>query len=369
MSELILSKKDVLSLSQDLSVTAKTETIKKIGMYYNDTDGLSLVERQIAEEIFRIMVEDVEVKVREALVDSIKDSGSIPEDVILAIVNDENSVSIPFIREYKNLNDTDLVSILKSQNIDKQKAVAMRKRLSSSVSHYIASECTQPIVETLLVNQTADIQEITYNIIIDKYINEESIKEKIVERAVLPVSIVEKIISSLSDILAEKLLIKHNLPDEVVSNIISQVRDKTTIKLSQAYASDKEVELLVSKLYSSGKLSNDLVVRSICMGDLKFFEYALAILLSKEVIYVRKILNAKKDDFEIRNLFREAKLPSQVFSILLISLRITQEVFSEVDKDKMFRVSQKVIERLLTLDLVNSKLNENDIEYLISKIG
>ena len=55
-------------------------------------------ERVLAEDIFRIMVKDAEVRVRQALADNLKENLDLPRDVARALANDVDSVSLPIIQ-------------------------------------------------------------------------------------------------------------------------------------------------------------------------------------------------------------------------------------------------------------------------------
>lgn len=71
MDKNVLTANDIKLLSQNPSVENKGSTARKVTAYY---DGGLITERglKLAEDIFRIMVEDIEVKVREILSDSLK---------------------------------------------------------------------------------------------------------------------------------------------------------------------------------------------------------------------------------------------------------------------------------------------------------
>ena len=197
MDKNVLTANDIKLLSQNPSVENKGSTARKVTAYY---DGGLITERglKLAEDIFRIMVEDIEVKVREILSDSLKNCKSIPRDVAFRLINDQASVAVPFIKHYANLTREDLISILEMQNIDKQKAVAQRQNLSEDISQYIVDKCPEEVVGTLISNDSARILESTYTSIVQKYPESDNIKKRLVYRAELPVSVIEKIVNSLS---------------------------------------------------------------------------------------------------------------------------------------------------------------------------
>lgn len=364
----ILTQKDIDNLSANINAETKSLTVMKVGAYYNDKN-ITPRGMQIAETIFRIMVKDVEVKVREALSESLKNCRNVPSDIVKKLINDEDSVALPFIKYYSDLTHEDIISILEIPNINKQKAVAMRKNLSEDISRYIAENCSEDVIDVLISNDSAAIEEKTFNTINSKYPDSKKLKERMVYRADLPVGVIEKIINSLSVELQKRLIITHNLPNDIASDIVEQVKEKTTLRVSEEFSSDKQIEELIHQLYTSNRLSTSLVVRSICLGDLKFFEYALVYLSNTPIIEVRKILFNSNMDFMIRNLLRKAYIPKSMFPAVFSALKVIKDVHFDYKHNDRKAFTHKVIERILSYGSAGNELSEEDVNYLISKIS
>lgn len=363
-----LSKDDVVKLKVSPTAENKIITVQKLSTLYN-IPSISLRERKLAEDIFRIMVEDVEVKVRQILSECLKKSKDIPQDIVSKLINDENSVSVPFIKYYEDLTNDELIGILNAQNLDKQKAVAQRRNLSGEISSYIVDRCPEDVVVTLISNNSATIMEKTYDNIITKYSDNENIKRCLVYRSELPVTVISKIINSLSEDLQKRLVMAHNLPNDIASDIVEQVKEKATLKVSAEYSSDKQIEELVHELYTSNKLTPSLVVRSICMGDLKFFEYSIVYLSNTPITEVRKILFNTQVDFVIRNLLRKAFIPKNLFPAVFSALKVIKDIRFDMRSSSNQTFSHKVIERILSYGNAEEELDHRDIDYLISKIN
>lgn len=363
-----LTREDVNKLAQNINTETKIRTAQKVGAYYNDRN---ITERglKIAEEIFRIMVQDVEIKVREALSESLRNSHRLPSDLVQTLINDKDRVSLPFIKYYADLTSDEIINIIDAQNINKQKAIAMRQDLSEDISHYIAEKCPEEVIGILISNDSAHIHENTFNMIIDKYPESETIKRNLVYRSEIPVSVIEKIANSLSEELQRILIINHNLPNDIASDIVEQVKEKTTLKISEEFSSDKQIEELIHQLYTSNRLTATLVVRAICMGDLKFFEYAMVYLSNTPITEVRKILFNSNMDFMIRNLLRKAYIPKAMFPAVFSALKVIKEVRFDYKHNDKKSFSHKVIERILSYGSAGEDLNEEDVNYLISKIS
>ena len=105
------------------------------------------------------------------------------------------------------------------------------------------------------------------------------------------------------------------------------------------------------------------------MGDLKFFEYAIAYLSNTPLLDVRKILFNSQADFVIRNLLRKAFIPKTMFPAVFSALNVIHDIKLDCGRKSKNTFVHKVIERILSVGSTNEELSENDINYLISKIS
>lgn len=368
MNENILNNQDVINLAQNPSIDNKTIIASKIGILYNNPK-LTPNLIKLAEDIFRIMVKDTEIKVRTALADVLKNCSNLPQDIVENILNDEDCVAVPFIKYYSSLTDEDLIKIINSQKTIRQQAVSSRQNISPNISDYIINNCQPDIVSTLLSNEEASIKEISFNTAINKYSDNEKIKKSIIYRSELPVSIIEKIVDKLSYDLKNHLILNHNLPKDLASNLIEEIKEKITLNISEEYSSDNKTEELVHQLYKANRLTPGLITRSICLGDLSFFEYALVYMSETPISEVRKILFNNQADFMIRNLLRKAFIPKPMFPAIFSALKIVREIKFDCNKTNKKLFKHKVIERILSYIKDNEELSSDDIKYLISKIN
>lgn len=133
MADKKLTQDDVSRLLSNPSTDTRVETATKIAGDFNAGD-LSDNERQLAEEIFRVMVKDAEVRVREALALNLKESSGIPHDVAVSLAKDVEQVALPVLQFSDVLTDNDLIEIINSHSAEKQTAIAKRKNVSEDVS-------------------------------------------------------------------------------------------------------------------------------------------------------------------------------------------------------------------------------------------
>ena len=84
-----LTQKDVDLLLANPSAHVRSDTAKKVSEQYK-TQTLSQTEKKIAEDIFRLITNDVEIQVRADLSDSLKNCSFLSHDIVEKIIKDVN---------------------------------------------------------------------------------------------------------------------------------------------------------------------------------------------------------------------------------------------------------------------------------------
>ena len=113
-----LSYKNVEGLLTDPSPANCEQAAAKIATDYAG-EVLSDDERHLAKEIFQLMVQDAEVRVRQALSFNLKDFPGLSHEIAVVLASDIEAVSIPLLRSSVVLTDEDLIDIVKTQSTSK----------------------------------------------------------------------------------------------------------------------------------------------------------------------------------------------------------------------------------------------------------
>lgn len=362
-----LTQKDVDLLLNNPSVDVRSSTARKVSEQYQ-LKSLTQKEKQIAEDIFRLITNDVEIQVREELAESLKTCTFLPYDIVQKIIFDVAAVAVPMIQYSEVISDEDLVTILQTKDEEKQCAVAKRHRISPMVCDHLIEESDKTPVIILIGNQGADISEYSYNKLLDKFEACDEIHEPILMRAKVPVTILEKVITKVSDELRKQLLTRHDLPVNVITTLVSQTREKAILNLSET-STEEDVRTLVIHLHNVDRLTPNLILRSVCVGDMKFFEYALAI---KAGIPIRnaRILIYDSGPLGLERLYEEAELPPEMFPAVRLAVRTFREMLEETEDGYRDHFQRRMIERLLMLfDANQIQLDKADEDYFVQKIG
>lgn len=358
-----LSSADVAKLLQDPNSENRAIAAKKVAATFSGA-GLSEGERAIAEDIFRVMLNDAAVRVREALSDSLKDNPMVPHDVAASLAKDVESVAMPMIQSSAVLTDTDLIEIVRTRSDSFQTAVANRAQVSEELADALVETNNEKVVETLVSNAGAQLNENLYSEVLDKFGENEAIKNPIALRADLPIGVSERLVTMVSEHLRDHIMTHHRVSPTTASDLLLESREKATVSLAEG-SSQRTVQELVDQLDENGRLTPTLMLRALCMGDTTFFEVALAKRVNIPVLNAYKLVH-DGGELGLKRLFDAADMPQQFLGMARAALEVSSEMVATGGDDREI-YKKLMIERVLTR--VEDEIDTENLDYLIGKLG
>ncbi len=363
--EFSLSQADVAKLLRDPSGNTRAETARKVAVTF-DNGSMSASERAVAVDIFRAMLHDAEVRVRQALSESLKESDILPHDVAFGLAQDVSEVAAPILEFSEVLTDEDLINIVGSQTEEHQVAVARRQHVSSVVADSLADTHSESVVATLMSNDGAEITEKTFQKVLDEFGDSVRVNTPMVKRKALPVAVSERLVSLVSDNLRQHLVTHHELPPTVAADLVMESREKATVGLLSGLSDRVDVERLVEQLHVNGRLTPSLVLRSLCTGDIDFFEVALARLGHIPVANAH-ILIHDEGRMGLSSLYQKCGLPGEMYPIVRAAIDVARETDMDGGPNDQERYREKMIERVVTQ--FEEGFDGENLEYLLAKLG
>lgn len=367
MSENTLTAQDVQSLLSDPSEEARARTAVKVSTHFKNnklTDG----ERKMAEEIFRLLVNDADVRVREALSEVLSKAPGVPRDVALALAHDVNTVSLPIIRSSDMLTDEDLLRLISDNDIEKKIAIADREGLSENIADALVSVGDKFVVSRVVKNDSANISQPTMQNVLDRFGETDIVRNAVLSRPRVPPAITAALINMVSDNILQVIAGKPRISPSVLMDMVMYAREQMLISVS-AESDESQLWELVAKLHERGRLTPSIILRAICMGDLQFFETAITIQTGLPMDnVVRLIYDPGK--LGIQAICKKVGLPDSCHIAVVAALKIASERELAGDELSREQFAKRMIERVLTQygDLGIS-LENNDLDYLLAKIG
>lgn len=364
-----LSASDVKRLMEDPSVETRAETAEKIASQF-EAGELSEKERGLAYEIFKVMVQDVEERVRSALSNNLKNAPNLPRDLAVTMAKDvSDSVALPIIQFSEALDDTDLIEIIRTQSVDRQVAVASRSNVSEGVADTLVDEGDRKAVVALVSNKETTLSEKTLDKVVGTYGDDIEVQDPLVHRPKLPVTIAEKLVAHVSDNLREYLVTHHELPEQAATDIILQVRERTTIGLVSNGAEEQDVEKLVAQIHKNGRLTPSIILRALCVGDMSFFEASLAV-MSKVPLNNARVLIHDEGELGFKSLFKKAGMPDALFPAFRTALDTALGAEAERSDADIETQMRRMLERVLTVhENVIDEYGIENVDYLLSKFN
>lgn len=362
----MLSEQDVRRLLEDPSPESRAETAAKVAGAFS-SGGLGDDERQLAQEIFRIMVRDAETRVREALSENLKNSPDIPKDVAVSLAEDVATVALPVLEYSSVLSDEELIQIVRMQDGAKQRAIARRADVSEGLSDALVESGDEGAVATLVGNENARISDAAFEKVLDRFGDSEAVQQPLVDRSTLPVQIAEKLVSLVSSELQNRLILKNSSSGDLAARLILKSREEATVGLSLD-SSQAQVAELVWSLDGDGRLDASLVIRAVCMGDLPFFEHAVAVKAGIPVDNAR-ILIHDEGGMGLERLYVKSGMPKARFPAVRAAIDVMKETQLDGEPHDRERFSRRLIERILTQsEHFADGLEAADLDYLLARM-
>ncbi len=358
-----LSHADVARLISEPSSASRVVLAGKLGPEL-DSPRLTTRELDLAQDIVRILAKDVEETVRTTLAASVRASRNLPHDVALRIASDIEAVALPVLAASPVLTDADLMAFVRDGSAARQLAIAQRPVVAEPVSDALVTHAGEDAVAALLANPGAIIGEPALDRAVDRFSASEAVKGAMVRRETLPAAVAERLVTLVSMQLRDHLVRHHALPAAAAADIVMRGREQAVIRLS-AGAGDGDLAAMISQIYRGGRLSPSLVLRSLCTGDIGFFEAAMAELSGVRVENVQ-ILLRDAGPHGLVSLYRRTGLPDRMFAAVRATMDVVQETGFNGEARELERYRAKVIARVLTQVRT---FDAADADYLVDRLG
>ena len=363
-----LTAADVSRLMANPSADMRAGAAEKIATQFH-YGALTESQRRIAADIFRAMVEDAEVRVREALAKNLKQCADLPHDIARRLAVDVESVAVPMLQFSEVLTDEDLIEIARTQDTAKQNAIANRATVSEGVADVLVDSGSEAVVATLVGNNGARISEPTLQKVVENFGDSETVQRPLVHREALPVTVAERLVSKVSDNLRDYLVTHHELPPALASDLILDTRERATVSLLHPSDAAGDLERLVAQLQKNGRLTPSLILRAVCLGDLGFMEASLAALADVPLVNAR-ILISDAGSRGLNSIYKKAKLPAELFPAFRAAVDVANQTEYDGEDQDRERFARRVLERIMTqVETIGDNMGQENVDYLLAKLN
>ncbi|MDI7774938.1 DUF2336 domain-containing protein [Asticcacaulis sp. EMRT-3] len=325
---------------------------------------LSAGERAAAQEIIRMLAADAAELVRRALAVTLRTSDLLPHDVAIKLAQDTLSVALPVLSHSPLFSDADLTEIIRSGGPMRQVAVARREVLSETVTSALADGAVEEAVVIACANDNARFSESGISRVMDRFGTSEVVHSVLINRAMLPVSISERLVHVVSAALREHLVSRHAISPETATDITTAAQERATLDLNDQAGNSRDPQVLARHLHANGRLTPSLMLRALVRGHMSFFEHALAELSG--VPHARTWLMVHDAGMlGLRAVYDRAGMPARLFQTFRIAVDTWRDLQAEAGHLDPARFQSRLIERFLTQAPYASR---EDLTYLYERL-
>jgi uncharacterized protein (DUF2336 family) len=329
-----------------------------------ETAELSNEERHFAEEILRVVVEGAAERVRRALAVTLKSSPNLPPDVARKLARDIEAIALPVLENSPSLTDEDLIEILQEAEPARQFAIARRDALSEDVTDTLCARGVEPAIAMALRNVKAVFSENGLTTALTRFPSSAQMKEAMVERPILPLSVTEKLVAMVSGQVFDRLVERHALPPQMAIDLATSTRERATIDLVSQAANQPDLVRFIQQLNLNGRLTPSFILRALCLGEVRLVEHALAELAG--VVHRKAwILVHDGGVMGLRRIYDRAGMPPTLYPAFRTAIDVLHSTEFDGGAADKERFRRRMIERVLTRF---QSIPADDLGYLLEKL-
>lgn len=324
--------------------------------------ALTPKDRAYANRIVDVISQDVSALVRRALAITLKNSAFVPKSAFQRLIEDIDSIAVPLISHSPLLNDEDIHQVLNSGIAGKIRAVAARQNLSNRIVMSLIDFGDTEAARALVANDTVSLSEDAAQAMVETYREDDEIRHALLNRASMPMHVVEKLVAASADDIADRLQDKTDLSEQQARQVGQETHQRTMVSLPNEHFSEQTLKDLVSAMQAKGRLSPEIILRALGVGKMGLVHYGIAALSG---LSVRKVVLMLHDSgpFALRSICERAGLSEHQTAFAKEAIRIYSDLEMTGNKLTATEFQRRMVERILTLPII---LDESDQAYYLA---
>lgn len=275
----------LLSLARDKSGKRRRLLAETIAdLFSGKSHVLSERERTLMFDILHKMVHNAEMAVRRIISEQLSSQPDAPKDLINLLANDEIEVAYSILHDSAILEDEDLIEVIRHRTQEHHLAIAVRNKVSESVTKVLVKTGDENVITTLLKNSGSSISLTTMEFLVEESKRVDAYQEPILRRDDLDPDLAKRmylwVTAALRKFILENFELDKTVLDDMLENSAKIAPGKTRTK-SDALA--KEVE-------SEGLGLSKMMIRALRDGEIFLFEAMFRRLTGLRNTLVKRIM-------------------------------------------------------------------------------
>jgi uncharacterized protein (DUF2336 family) len=303
-------------------------------------------DRREAETALLAMLDDPSALVRRAMAEALAGEMA-PRAIVLGLMQDQPEVAAFVLAASPVLTQADLVDAVAVGGELAQTVVARRHDVGIALAAAIAEVACDAAIAVLIENEHAEITPATLQRAADRAATAPGLREALLNRAHLPVSIRHQLALDVAASLSTWAGDCGLMSQQRAERVTREASEKVALNLA-AHADGFEADLmsLITQLRRTNRLTPGLMLRSLLSGETTLAEAALADLASMPLSRVAGILQDRRGH-GIAALCRKAGIPAMLIPAFAAAIEAVREIGAPASEADRARTSRRIIERVL----------------------
>ena len=314
--------------------------------------------RNAMEVALTVLLDDPATDVRLALADSLGSSDSAPRHIIVALAADDAEVASLVLARSPLFIDAELIDIAGVAACPLQVAIARRPVVSTGVAAAIAEVGDPPACLALAENPGDEIARISFRRMAERLGGDAAVRDALLMRADLPVEVRQQLVRAVGDRLSEFVSGKAWLTPTRATTVTREACDRATVSIAAETATE-ELEALVEHLRVTGQLTTALLLRTVCAGNIPFFETALSVLSKAPLLRIVSLVRGGRMS-GLRAAYSRAALPLTAFDAFVAAIETWRQVAVDGEIADRYRFTRQTVDAVLARysHITDGEMNE-----------
>ncbi len=249
---------------------------------------LSSVEGELISDVLLGVFKQAEKELRRALVEKIAVMQGVPLRLLVQMASDEIYVSDSLLRKSRDLEDFDLIYILKAQGVEHSRSIAQRPQISNQLVDMLTEVDDVETSINLVKNKSISLTPYALSNVFEQAKKSEKLAKPLLSRDEMSSDLIVRLYKHVGSEL--KNYIQDNFADinidEVIDETVDQLSNEKTDGLTPSNLIMKQAELLMEK----GNLTPQVMVESLRSNKMSVFTAQFSVYCSVPVTAVQEIL-------------------------------------------------------------------------------
>lgn len=285
------------------------------------------VEREQVVPIMLKLATDADRAVRIALAEELAHVQALNQDLIFAIVADENDIALPFLSATPALNPWHMQAILRVGDDARQATVASRRDIAADAVSFIVRSGTASAVASLLDNAKAKLKPADLQHIHSRLGQAPEVVERLLARRDLPIDVrlvqAKRAAVRMRQLMAERGWLAAN----DAADIVADAEEGTVLQVLKQAELPQRMQGM-AYLAAHNELTPSLVVRAACLGEMDVVAAALSHLTGQQPDRILGQMRAR-GGHGMRSLLNRSMLPSGCHAIVSAACEVTAQITEE----------------------------------------